>query len=295
MNNILIEKRSGEKERFSSVKLKLSLQRSGATDEQIDAIIKEIEPFLYNGITSKKIYKKAFSLLKGFNRTSASKYSLKKALFDLGPTGYPFEQLISALLKHHGYATKVGIVIDGECVTHEIDVLAKKDNNVYAIECKYHSKSDFVSNVKTPLYINSRFLDIQKKWNDNPKNQTYLKQGWLVTNTKFTDDAISYANCIGLKLMSWDYPEGNGLGANIDACCLYPITVLTTITKREKEKIIKNDVILIKELFEAPNILKKIRISPDRISGIMSELQHLIDEERPKQGLSGDLLMFENI
>ena len=173
-------------------------------------------------------------------------------------------------------------------------MLAEKDTNSYAIECKFHSKSEFVSNVKTPLYINSRFIDIQKKWNDNPTNKSHLKQGWLVTNTRFSDDAISYANCIGLKLLSWDYPKNHGLGANIDVCCLYPITVLTTITKKEKEEIIENDVILIKELFENPSILQKIKISSNRISSIMSELRGLIDDEKPLKASAGDWVMFQN-
>src|SRR5690625_541238 len=114
-----IEKFNGDIEPFKVEKLKTSLRRSMATEEEIETIVSHIMPTLYNGITSKEIYNRAFSLLKKYNRTSASKYSLKRAIFDLGPTGYPFERLISALLRHKGFETKVGVVLQGECVSHE--------------------------------------------------------------------------------------------------------------------------------------------------------------------------------
>src|SRR5690625_1446257 len=88
-----IEKFNGDIEPFKVEKLKTSLRRSMATEEEIETIVSHIMPTLYNGITSKEIYNRAFSLLKKYNRTSASKYSLKRAIFDLGPTGYPFERL----------------------------------------------------------------------------------------------------------------------------------------------------------------------------------------------------------
>ncbi|MCB0468678.1 MAG: restriction endonuclease, partial [Aequorivita sp.] len=195
--SIEIKKFNGEIEIFNAEKLKTSLRRSKASESEIDEIVEQIMPTLYDGMPSKEIYKKAFSLLKKHNRTSASKYSLKRAILDLGPTGYPFEQLVSALLKHHGYSTQVGIIMQGECVTHEVDVLAEKDGNTYTVECKFHADPKAVSNVKVPLYINSRFLDIQKCWNKDPQKASHLKQGWLVTNTRFSTDAIDYAKCVG--------------------------------------------------------------------------------------------------
>ncbi len=272
---ISIKKFNGDIEEFDVEKLKTSLRRSKATESEIDEIVENIIPTLYDGMLSKEIYKKAFSLLKKLNRISASKYSLKRAILDLGPTGYPFERLISALLKHHGYATQVGVIIQGECVTHEVDVLAEKDGNTYTVECKFHADPKAVSNVKVPLYINSRFLDIQKRWNKDPEKASHLKQGWLVTNTRFSKDAIDYANCVGLHLLSWDYPENNGIKQNVDKFALYPITTLTTLTKHEKDLLIENNVILTKELFENSLLLEKIGISSLRTKKVLREIKNL--------------------
>ncbi|WP_026452420.1 restriction endonuclease [Aequorivita capsosiphonis] len=275
--SITIEKFNGDMEEFDVEKLKTSLRRSKASESEVDKVVENIIPILYDGISSKKIYKKAFSMLKKQNRTSASKYSLKRAILDLGPTGFPFERLIGALLKHHGFTTQVSVTLQGECVTHEVDVLAEKDGNTYAIECKFHADFRTSSSVKVPLYINSRFLDLQKRWNDNAKKKSHLKQGWIVTNTRFTSDAIDYGKCVGLHLLSWDYPEGDGLKQNVDKYGLYPITTLTKLKKREKDLIIENKIILTKELYESPSILDEIGLKPSRKKKVLDEIKALCD------------------
>ncbi|WP_313114377.1 ATP cone domain-containing protein [Aequorivita sediminis] len=273
--NIKIEKFNGDIEEFKVEKLKTSLRRSKASENEIDQVVNKIMPTLYDGMKSKEIYKTAYSILKKLNRVSASKYSLKRAILDLGPTGFPFESLIGAVLKHHGYTTQVGITLQGECITHEVDVLAEKDGNAYTVECKFHTDPRAVSNVKIPLYINSRFLDIQRRWNNDPEKKSHLKQGWLVTNTRFSKDAIDYSKCVGLHLMSWDYPDNNGIKHNIDKYTLYPITTLTTLTKKEKHLLIEKNVILTKELYESSFLLEKIGLSQIRQKRVLSEIKKL--------------------
>lgn len=272
---LFVKKSNEEIEPFSIQKLKQSLQSCGASKNEIKTIANKMQPYIYDGISSNEIYKKAFAILKKHNRISASRYSLKRALFDLGPTGYPFERLVGVLLKERGFKTKVSVILNGECVTHEIDVLAEKDENVYAIECKFHSDAKATSNVKVPLYINSRFLDVQKQWNTKSNNSTHLKQGWLVTNTRFTKDAVNYGKCVGLTLLSWDYPKNNGLKANIDTYALYPVTALITLTKKEKHMLIEQDVILIKELKNAYNTMKNIGLSEVKIQHVLDEVETL--------------------
>ncbi|WP_372757139.1 restriction endonuclease [Mariniflexile sp.] len=271
---ITVKKNSGELEPFEIQKLEMSLKNSGATNQEIKTIIKSIYPIIYEGISSDVIYSKAYFLLKKLNNTSASKYSLKRAIFDLGPSGYPFEKLIGALLRQKGYTTKVSEILQGINVNHEIDVLAEKDGNTYIIECKFHSSPKIVCDVKIPLYINSRFLDVQKKWNSSGK-ATHLKQGWLVTNTRFTEDAINYAKSVDLSLFSWDYPKDNGINKNIDEFGLYPITVLSSLSKQEKMQFIQKDIILVKELLNEPDIFKHFNIPMHRTLKTLDEIKKL--------------------
>ena len=241
-NSINIIKHSGDIVPFNVDKLKDSLRRAQASEELIQQIVTQIESTIYDGITTKKIYQMAFKMLKGKSRVSASKYKLKKALMELGPSGFPFEKLVGKLLEYEGFETKVGVIVQGNCVQHEVDVIAQKDNTHYMIECKYHSDQGRFCNVKIPLYIHSRFLDVEKQWEHQKGHEAKLHKGGVYTNTRFTTDAIQYGKCVGLLLTSWDYPLGNGLKDRIDQSGLHPLTALTTLTKVEKTKLLEKGI-----------------------------------------------------
>jgi hypothetical protein len=273
--SVLIKKYSGEYQAFDVNKLINSLRRSGADEDIIQNIARKVQEQIEEGMTTKKIYQLAFNMLKGKSRLSASKYKLKKALMELGPSGFPFEKLVGKLFTHEGYDAKVGEIVQGNCVQHEIDVIVQKDNKHYMIECKYHSDQGRTCNVKIPLYIQSRFLDVKAKWEHQEGHETKLHKGGLYTNTRFTSDAIQYGKCVGLLLTSWDYPMGNGLKDRIDKSGLHPLTALTTIAKAEKTKLLDKDIVLCKELHENPALLEQIGIDKKRHKKILEDAEAL--------------------
>ena len=274
-NTINIVKHSGDIVEFDVEKLVNSLRRSQANETLIQQIVEQVKAVLYDGITTKQIYKMAFKILKGKSSVSASRYKLKKALMELGPTGFPFEKFVGKLMEHEGFATKVGVIVQGNCVQHEIDVIAQKGNNHYMIECKYHSDQGRFCNVKIPLYIHSRFLDVEKQWERQKGHENKLHKGGVYTNTRFTTDAIQYGKCVGLLMTSWDYPYGNGLKDRIDKSGLHPLTALTTLTKNEKAKLLDKGIVLCKELHENPIILDQINIPKARQKNILDDSNQL--------------------
>lgn len=275
-----IIKSSGEKVKFSLEKLRASLNRTGAEKQIVDQILDKVRDELYQGISTKEIYNRAFSLLKKKKSYLASKYKLKKAIYELGPTGFPFERFVSAILDYSGYKTEVGAILQGHCVKHEIDVVAHKNNETTIIECKFHGEQGLNCNVKIPLYINSRYQDVKSYWNANPKNGTKLSKGWVVTNTRFTGDAIAYGKCCGLYLLSWDYPENDGLKDRIDRLGLYPITVSTLLTIREKQFLLSRDIVLCRELLHDKFYLDHLGISDTRKAKILNEISELCSAEK---------------
>jgi len=274
-NSIEIIKTSGKKVKFSLDKLKSSLKRTGADSKTINSIINKVRDELYHGISTKEIYNRAFALLKKQKSYLASKYKLKKAIYELGPTGFPFERFISAILHYSGYKTEVGKFLQGHCVEHEIDILAQKDNEAIVVECKFHNEEGLNCNVKIPLYIHSRYNDVKSQWNGNAKNKPMLTKGWVVTNTRFTKDALQYGTCVDLYLLSWDHPKNNGLKDRIDRLGLYPITVSTLLTNREKQFLLSRDVVLCRELIGDAFYLDHLGVSETRKERILNEIKML--------------------
>ena len=270
-----ITKASGEVVEFLPDKLQRSLKRTGADQQTIKEIINLVKAELYPGITTKEIYNRAFNLLKKKKSYFASKYKLKKAIYELGPTGFPFEKFVSAILNYSGYTTNVNKILKGKCISHEIDVIAQKGNETTIIECKFHSEQGLNCNVKIPLYINSRYRDVKQEWIADSKNVTLLSKGWLVTNTRFTSDALKYGLCSNLYLISWDYPKNNGLKDRIDRLGLYPITVSTLLSSKEKQFLLGRGLVLCRELLQNKYYLDHLGISEIRKEKILKEITQL--------------------
>ncbi|WP_445664363.1 ATP cone domain-containing protein [Fodinibius sp. AD559] len=275
MAPITVTKASGEKEPFDENKLRRSLKSAGADQQIIDRIANAISEILYNGISTKEIYKRAFRLLRKHSNRSAGRYKLKEALLELGPTGYPFEKFVGELLTRLGYHTETGIIVEGNCVSHEIDVIAEKDEKHFIIECKFHNRKGHTCNVKVPLYIQSRFQDVERNWSNQPGHEDKQHQGWVVTNTRFTKDALQYGNCIGLKLLSWDYPQDNGLKDLISQVNLHPITCLSTLSKKNKQQLLQQDIIFCQQLCENDKILTSIGLDNRKKNQVLKEAQDI--------------------
>jgi hypothetical protein len=273
---INITKRNGEKVPFNLQKLIDSLDRSGASGEDIEKVIREVGRNLVDGISTRKVYQLAYAILRKESKQAAGKYRLKTAIFELGPTGYPFERYVGELLKNQGYRVEVGKTVQGFCVQHEVDVIAEKDDRRYIIECKFHSDLSTKSDVKVSLYFHSRFLDIKRQWEKQSKDHGVFHQGWLVTNTRFTEDALQYGECAGLQMISWDYPLKGSLRERIDMSGLHPVTALHTMTKKEKQSILENDLVLCRDLDRAA--LEKAGIKPSRMSQILAEAKALVTD-----------------
>lgn len=274
-HTINVLKASKEKATFNSKKIVNSLIRAGADQETIELILQKIEEQLYEGISTKEIHNLAFLLLKKKNRLIASKYKLKKAIYELGPTGFPFERFIAAILKSSRYNVKIGEIIQGHCVSHEMDVIAEKDGESTLIECKFHGTEGRICDIKVPLYIHSRYQDIVKHNNSKVKDKKNLTPGWVVTNTRFTEDAMAYGKCVNLYLVSWDYPKGESLKDRIDQAGLYPITVSTLLTAKEKQFLLSRNIVLCRELINDNFFLDHLGISEIRKTRILKEMQSL--------------------
>lgn len=265
-------KSSGEKTDFSLTKLRNSLYHSGADKFIVDDILNIVRDELYQGISTKEIYNRAFALLKKNKPIYASKYKLKKAIYELGPTGFPFEKFIGELMKYSGYEVKVGQILKGKCVNHEVDVIARKNGRHILAECKFHNDKASTCNVKIPLYIHSRYRDIIDGKSDS-EGTPY--KALVVTNTRFTLDATNYGNCVGLYLLSWDYPKKNALKDRIDRLGLYPLTVSTLLSNREKQFLLSRDIVLCRQLLNDSFYLDHLGISEVRKTKILKEISSL--------------------
>ena len=265
-----VEKSSGREEPFSEAKLFHSLRSSGASEDLAARVIARLTPQLKPGISTEKIYRLAYKLLHKEARYLAARYSLRRAIMDLGPSGFPFEKIVAAILERQGYRTQLDQVLQGACIPHEVDVIATRNNHRLFVECKYHNNHGKKCDVKVALYVRARALDLE-----NNKKLEPFHEFWLATNTKFTRDAIDYGQCAGLKLLGWDYPEGRGLKELMQLTQVHPLTCLTTLRKADKNKLLRQNVVLCGDLRDRPELLESLNLTPSALRRIQEEIAHL--------------------
>ena len=287
MQKLVVKKASQEQEPFSAVKLRRSMLDSGASEKVINDIIRKIRNHLVPGTSTAQIHRLASNMLKVADRTYAARYNLKKAIMQLGPDGFPFERYFGQLLVHFGYKVKTNVVVNGQYITHEVDVIAEKhQENIHAIiEAKFHSHPGRKTGSKDALYTYARFLDIQNEWENRKKKGAKPKKGklqsWLVTNTEMSSNAIDYCNGVGIKVVAWSYPDNSdqSLQGMIHSTGLYPVTTLTSLNNQDKKSLIKQDVILCKNLLDNRQVLRRAKLSQRQIENVLSETDKLCGGE----------------
>jgi hypothetical protein len=269
-----VAKADGELETFDPHKLRASLKRSGAEPEVVESIALDVERGLYEGIPTHELYAKAFKALRSHKRHAAARYSLKRAVLEFGPSGFPFEAYLGELFRAEKY-TEVAIdqIVRGACVEHEVDVVYRDgEEKRWYVEAKFHNSLGFKTDLKTVLYVKARIDDIRDFVRASPGNGPHDARGLVVTNTKFTSVAVIYAQCKGLELLGWDYPLHHTLHERIDRARLYPITALTTLSRREKMALLSQKKVLCSDIVNNTLVLGTVGVVGSRAQRALAEV-----------------------
>ncbi|MFA6414658.1 MAG: ATPase [Candidatus Paceibacterota bacterium] len=272
----VITKADGSSEIFSPARLITSLERSGAGAHTAERIAETITSTLVPGVASKEIYSRAFALLRREARPVAARYALRRALLELGPSGHPFEDFVSHLYRAEGWEVETRKIIKGKCVSHEVDFYASHagDDAHIAAELKYHNDPGYKTDLKVALYVKSRFDDI---FTCDPESRACpIDRGLLVTNTKFTSEAIAYAECSGVELLGWGYPVHDSLFMRMSHAKVYPITTLTGLSRAERTLLIEHGVIAVDEILEDRRRLDILHLSSERVGELLAEAEGLL-------------------
>lgn len=273
-----ITKASGEREEFSAEKLRSSLKSAGAPTALMDEIVAHVESELGDDVKTSDIYHHAFTLLRRHRTPAAARYSLRQAIMQFGPSGFPFERFVGEILKAQGYTVKVGGILPGFCVDHEVDILAEKENKHIFVECKFHNNNGIKSDVKVALYVKARFDDITKAHEMRAEGEgraPRIHEGWLVTNTKLTSQAIEYSKCAGLTLIGWNYPKKGNLQDLILRTGVHPLTCLSTLESNAKNHLLGNGVVLCRDIEDNQKLLREHGMTDGEIEKVIEEVAEL--------------------
>ena len=275
--NKKIRKSTGEVVLYSEDKLCQSIVRAGATQSQAERICKIVDSKLQPGMTTSFIFRDTLRHLVREDLDIAVKYSIKRGVNKLGPDGFLFEKFLEALLRQDGYKTKRNQIMSGRCVSHEVDILAWKDNNYYIVEAKFRNTPNVVTHIDTVMYADARMKDIASNEKNN-KNGTLHFHTWLMTNTSFTDQSQKFAGCAQVHLTGWNYPNKDSLQKMIVRTKAYPITVLPSLSQDAREKLTKHGLVLAQDLlpYTKETLVSDFNIAHNTAARIQREVSELL-------------------
>lgn len=260
-----VTKANGILEKYDQNKVLKSIANTGLPAGMQQDVLDHVNKNIYDNIPTKQIYGHIIEFLGTSSYPYAkSSYSLKQAIMDLGPTGYPFEDFIAQILISLGFQTSTRQTIKGKCITHEVDIIAKKDNEIYMVEAKFHNSVGIHTDVHVPMYTKSRFDDLSQL--------NGFTKAWIITNTKATSDAIAFAECTNMLITSWSYPENSSLRELIQRAGLHPLTILNTLSQAQKIELLNKHIVRCKDVHENPGILHELSLSEKQQQDVLNEI-----------------------
>ncbi len=253
---LYVRKASGDLELFDIEKFRASLAKAGAGVDTVDRIHKAVLA-LPTIRSTKEIYAYALNELQKESPAVAARYNVKRALLELGPAGFSFEHFIAELFRCRGYSVILDHHAEGQCVEHELDIVAVQDSTKIMIECKFHNSQKIKTDVKSILACKAIFDDMKSAWESSrARDVSIFHKVFVVTNTRFTTEALRYASCVGIELLSWSYPVDTNLSTLIRHYALYPITVIPSLSLDQKRCLIRGGLVLCRDITRLAHVAR---------------------------------------
>jgi hypothetical protein len=243
---VFVTKADGRKELFDRGKVVRTCLRMGATGQVAETIADKIEMNLYDGIETRKILQMIFRQLSRHEPTVKHKIDLRKALSLMKPKP-DFEFFIQTLLSEHGYEVVPNQIVNGKCVEHEVDAIARRDGLTYIVEVKHHFNYHVLTGLDVSRIARAVFEDVTEGF-ELGLNSLKIDRAMIVCNTKFSEHAKRYAECRGIKHIGWNSPLDLNLQTMIAEKKLYPITYLKGLTITTTERLAQAGIVLLKQL-----------------------------------------------
>ena len=245
---MLVTKFDGRKQEFQKGKIIRTCMRMHATRDQAEKIAKRIEKEAYDGITTRKVLKMIFRYIKEYRPEIRHEIDLREAISLLRPKP-DFEVFVQLLLEELGYEVLPNQMLRGKCVNHEIDAVAKKGDETILVEVKHHFNHHTYTGVDVCFVAQARLEDLAIGYNLG-YNRFKFNKVLIVCNTKFSNHAIRYARCKGMRHMGWKAPPDHALEQVIEERKLYPITFLKGLDRRNENRFGNNGIVLLRQLVE---------------------------------------------
>ena len=268
-----VTKWNGERQEYDPEKIRVTLKRYGVTSREAEEVLAEVESRLFPGIRTSEILRIMHRKLEELESTGGLKRDLRSAL-GMMRSAPDFEEYVRLLLAAEGYDVRPNTVIRGRCVKHEIDGVLERDGERVYLETKHHRRRHSYTPFHVSLSAKAKFDDI-RRGHEEGLNDYDFSRVLIVCNTRMTEHARVYADCVGIDHVGWKAPPERGIDAMITEAGVYPVTMLRSVGRGERDVLSEAGVVTLRQLTEyrgkpplPADKFRSLRAEAERVLGV---------------------------
>jgi len=275
-----VTKADGSTELYNREKIFATCRKLGADEASAALVVESVERHLYEGIPTTKILGMVSKYVKQHRPLLGERIDLKNAL-SLLRSKPDWETFVQLLFTELGYQVDRNQVIRGHCINCEIDAILRKDNEQILAEAKHHSDQHTRVDLDTCRQVRAVVEDLADGYRQG-LNDRQMTGSLIVSNTRFTEHALKYAQCRGIGCLGWNMPEGKGINTLVEQKQFYPLTMLRRLDTKTQEALGDAGIVLLKQLAttDLGDVADKTGVDRTRLQELSTSGWYIIHEDR---------------
>jgi len=244
----LVKKADGSMQVFDREKIVRTCLRMGADRRAAYEIAERIERRLYPGISTERILQMIFQFMRRDKPSVSNLFDLGKGL-SLMSSKPEFEVFVQALLARNGFEVSPNRLLVGRCVEHEVDAIAKKDGITFFVEAKHHSMYHTLTGLDESRIARAVLEDVMEGVAIG-KSDLKIDRAMIVTNTRYSEQAVRYGNCRNILQIGWSSPTDKGLQSMVAGTKLLPLSCLRGLGLNARIKLALSGIVLFEQIVQ---------------------------------------------
>lgn len=269
----MVTKADSSRQQFDRNKIVATCMRMGATKQDAEEIAGKIESRVYDGMPTAKVLQMIFQFIHKYKPQASRLYDLRRGLSWMNSKP-EFEKFVQILLANIGFEVVPNKILKGKCIEHEVDAIARKDGVTYFVEAKHHYNYHAFTGLDESRIARAVLEDVSEGFN---LGLTDLKidEAMIVTNTKYSEQAMQYGICRNILQIGWSTPADLGLRDIILEKSLYPLSCIRGLKTDVRLQLVDSGIILINQLVaeETEEIARRTRLPQEFIRNIKSKIE----------------------
>jgi hypothetical protein len=243
-----VRKADGSVQLFDREKVVRTCLRMGATRQVAYEVAERVERRLHDGMSTAKILQMVFQLMRSYKPGVGNLFDLRKGL-SLMSSKPEFEVFVQALLARSGFEVNPNRLLIGKCVAHETDAIARKDGVTFFVEAKHHSRYHTPTGLDESRIARAVLEDVVEGFALG-KSDLKIDRAMIVTNTRYSDQAVQYGNCRNILQIGWSSPIDHGLQSMIEGKNLLPLSCLRGLGMDARMRLAMSGIVLFEQMIE---------------------------------------------